>query len=146
VTALWAAITASRFAVAAVLLRLNPQHVLPALAAAMATSCLLVPLARSGAAAVLVFAAWGLGCSAVFPLAVGFAGRRFPDDRAWVSSALFAALVGGQAVGSLSTGLLRPWLDLATIYPLAGHPPAIATVPALRAAREPGAGPEAGPP
>ena len=138
VTAFWAAITASRFAVAAVLLRLKPQRVLPALAAAMAVSCALVPLARSGAAAVLVFAAGGLGCSAVFPLAVGLAGRRFPDDRAWVSSALFAALVGGQAVGSLSTGLLRPWLDLATIYPLAGLPPAVATLLALRSAREAG--------
>jgi fucose permease len=138
VTAFWAAITASRFAVAALLLRLSPRRVLPALAAAMAASCLLVPLARSGAAAVLVFAAGGLGCSAVFPLAVGLAGRRFPDDRAWVSSALFAALVGGQAVGSLSTGLLRPWLDLATIYPLAGLPPVVATLLALRAGRSHG--------
>jgi MFS family permease len=90
---------------------------------------------------VLVFAAGGLGCSAVFPLAVGLAGRRFPDDRAWVSSALFAALVGGQAVGSVSTGLLRGFLDLATIYPLAGLPPAVATLLALRAARDAGAGP-----
>ncbi len=144
VAAFWAAITASRFAVAAVLLRLNPQGVLPALAAAMATSCLLVPLAGSGPAAVLVFAAGGLGCSAVFPLAVGLAGRRFPDDRAWVSSALYAALVGGQALGSLSTGLLRAWLDLATIYPLAGLPPAVAVLLARRATREPGRG--AGPP
>jgi fucose permease len=135
VTAFWAAMTASRFAVAAVLFKLKPQRVLPALAAAMAISCVLVPAARSAPAAVLVFAAGGLGCSAVFPLAVGLAGRRFPDDRARVSSALYAALVGGQAIGSLSTGLLRAWLDLATIYPLAGLCPAVATLLAVRAGR-----------
>jgi fucose permease len=138
VTAFWAAITGSRLAVAAVLLRLKPQRVLPALGAAMAASCLLVPLAASGPAAVVVFAAGGLGCSAVFPLAVGLAGRRFPDDRAWVSSALFAALVAGQAVGSLSPGLLHVRLPLATVYQLAAIPPALAVLLALRAARERG--------
>jgi fucose permease len=144
VTAFWAAITGSRLAVAAMLLRAEPARVLPALGAAMATSCLLVPLAGSAHASVLVFAAGGLGCSAVFPLAVGLAGRRFPDDRAWVSSALFAALVAGQAVGSLSTGLLHSRLDLATIYRLAALPPALAALLALRAARELG-GRRAGP-
>jgi len=136
VTAFWAAITGSRLAVAAMLLRLKPERVLPALGTAMAASCLLVPLAGSARASVLVFAAGGLGCSAVFPLAVGLAGRRFPDDRAWVSSALFAALVAGQAMGSLSTGLLHARLDLATIYQLAAIPPALAVLLALRAARE----------
>ena len=144
VTAFWAAITGSRLAVAAMLLRAEPARVLPALGAAMATSCLLVPLAGSAHASVLVFAAGGLGCSAVFPLAVGLAGRRFPEDRAWVSSALFAALVAGQAVGSLSTGLLHSRLDLATIYRLAALPPALAALLALRAARELG-GRRAGP-
>jgi MFS family permease len=82
---------------------------------------------------VLAFALGGLGCSAVFPLTLGLAGRRFPDDRAWVSSALFAALVGGLGAGSLSTGFLRSGLDLGTIYRLAAAPPALAAVLALRA-------------
>jgi len=138
VTAFWAAMTAGRLAVAALLLRSKPKRVLPALAAAMAIACLLVPLAGTARASVLVFAAGGLGCSAVFPLAVGLAGRRFPDDRTWVSSALFAALVAGQAVGSLSAGLLHARLDLATVYRLAAVPPALVVLLALRAAREPG--------
>jgi len=116
------------------------------LAAIMAGSCLLVPLARSPREAVLAFALGGLGCSAVFPLTLGLAGRRFPDDRAWVSSALFAALVGGLGAGSLSTGFLRAGLDLGTIYRLAAVPPALATVLALRATardpRPPSPGPE----
>jgi fucose permease len=135
VTAFWAALTAGRLAVAGLLLHLEPRRVLPVLAAAMAAACLLAPLAGTAGASVLVFAAGGAGCSAVFPLAVGLAGRRFPDDRTRVSSALFAALVLGQAVGSLSTGLLRSVLGLATVYRLAALPPALAVLLAVRAAR-----------
>jgi len=143
-TAFWAALTAGRLAVAAVLLRVRAAPTLPALAALMAASCLLVPLAGSPRGAVLVFALGGLGCSAVFPLAVGLGGRRFPDDRAWVSSVLFAALVAGQAVGSLGPGLLHARLELATIYRLAALPPALAVLLAVRAAREAARG-DAGP-
>lgn len=132
-TAFWAALTASRFAVAAFVLRAPSGPVLPALAALMAGSCLLVPLAGSPRGAVLAFALGGLGCSAVFPLTLGLAGRRFPDDRAWVSSTLFAALVAGLGAGSLSIGFLRAGLDLGTIYRLAAVPPALAAVLALRA-------------
>lgn len=136
-TAFWAALTAGRLAVTAVLLRVRPGRLLPALAALMAATCLLVPRAGSPRGAVLVFALGGLGCSAVFPLAVGLAGRRFPDDRARVSSALFAALVAGQAVGSLGPGLLLARLELASIYRLAAIPPAVAALLARRAAQEP---------
>lgn len=136
-TAFWAAITGGRFLVAAVLLRVRAAPVLPVLAGLMAAGCLLVPLARTPGGAVAVFALGGLGCSAVFPLALGLAGRRFPDDRAWVSSALFAALVAGLGIGSLATGLLRARLDLATIYRLAALPPAFAAALAVRSARPP---------
>jgi fucose permease len=132
-TAFWAALTASRLAVAAILLRVEPGPVLPALAALMAASCLLVPLAGSPRGAVLVFALGGLGCSAVFPLTLGLAGRRFPAHRAWVSSAVFAALVAGLGIGSLSTGLLHPRFDLATTYRLAALPAGLAAALALRA-------------
>ena len=133
-TAFWAALTAGRLVVAAVVLRVRPAPVLPVLAALMATACLLVPLARSPRGAVLAFALGGLGCSAVFPLTLGLAGRRFPAHRAWVSSVLFAALVCGLGVGSLTTGLLHARLDLGTIYRLAALAPALAAVLAVRAA------------
>lgn len=132
--AFWAALTAGRLAVAAVLLRARPSRVLPVLAGLMAATCLLVPLARSPRGAVAVFALAGAGCSAVFPLALGLAGRRFPDRRASVSSALFAALVAGLGLGSLGAGLLHARLELATVYRLAALPPAIAALLALRAA------------
>jgi fucose permease len=131
--AFWAALTAGRFVVAAVLLKIRPAPVLPVLATLMAAACLLVPVAGSPRGATLVFALGGLGCSAVFPLTLGLAGRRFPAHRAWVSSALFAALVSGLGLGSLSTGFLHAGLDLATIYRLAALPPALAVALALRA-------------
>lgn len=136
VTAFWAAMTASRFVVAAVLLRVEPGRVLPALGTAMAVACLLVPLAGSARGCVVVFAAGGLGCSAVFPLSVGLAGRSFPADRTWVASALYAALVCGQAVGSLSAGLLHVGIALASVYRLAAVPPALLVLLAWRADAE----------
>jgi fucose permease len=132
-TAFWAALTAGRFAVAAVLLRVRPGPVLPVLAALMAAACLLVPLAGSARGAALVFALGGLGCSAVFPLTLGLAGRRFPAHRAFVSSALFAALVSGLGLGSLSTGFVHTGLDLSTIFRLSAIPPALAAFLAWRA-------------
>jgi fucose permease len=133
----WVALTAARFAVAAFVLRAPPGPVLPVLAGLMAASCLLVPFAGSPRGAVLAFGLGGLGCSAVFPLTLGLAGRRFADDRAWVSAALFAALVSGLGIGALSTGLLRAWLDLGTIYRLAALPPALAILLAVRATAAP---------
>ena len=81
----------------------------------------------------MLYALGGLGCSAVFPLALGLAGRRFPAHRSWVSSAMYATLCAGIGVGSFSAGLLRASLDLGTIYRLAALPPTVAAFLALRA-------------
>ena len=105
--AFWAALTVGRFAVAALVLHVPPARVLPVLAALMAGACLLVPLSTTPRRAVLLYALGGLGCSAVFPLALGLAGRRFPSHRSWVSSVMYAALCAGIGVGSFSAGLLR---------------------------------------
>jgi fucose permease len=134
--AFWLALTAGRFLVAGLVLRLPPAPVLPVLAGLMGAACLLVPLATTPQRALFVYVLGGLGCSAVFPLALGLAGRRFSDHRSWVSSALFIALVSGLAAGSLSTGLLRPALDLASVYRLAAVPAAVAVALAVRAARD----------
>jgi MFS family permease len=124
--AFWASLAAGRVVVAVLLIRLRPAPVLPALAGLMALGCVLVPLARSPQSALLVFALGGAGCSAVFPLTLGLAGRRFPDHRAWVAGAAFAALVSGLGAGSFAAGLLRPLVGLASVYQLASLPPALA--------------------
>jgi len=131
--AFWAAVTVGRFAVAALVLHVPPARVLPVLAALMAGACLLVPLSTTPRRAVVLYALGGLGCSAVFPLALALAGRRFPEQRSWVSSAMYATLCAGIGVGSFSAGLLRSGLDLGTIYRLAALPPTVAAFLALRA-------------
>lgn len=133
--AFWAALGVGRVAVAALLLRLRPAPVLPALAGLMALGCLLVPLARSPESAVAVFALGGAGCSAVLPLTLALGGRRFPGHRAWVAGALYAALVSGLGAGSFAVGLLRPALGLGSIYRLGAVPPALACALAIALAR-----------
>ena len=138
--AFWACVALGRFGVAGLVLRVPPGPVLPALASLMALSCLLVPLADGPRGALLVFALGGLGCGAVFPLSLALASRRFPRQRARVSSLLYAALVSGLGIGSFATGLLRPAIGLGRIYRLGALPPALAcllALAALRAARPP---------
>ena len=133
--AFWGCVALGRISVAALVLRVPPGPVLPALASLMALGCLLVPLAQSPRGALLVFALGGLGCGAVFPLSLALASRRFPGQRAAVSSLLYAALVSGLGIGSFATGLLRPAMGLARIYRLGAAPPALACLLALAALR-----------
>ena len=126
--AFWGALSVGRVIVAVLVARVRPGPVLPLLAGLMAGAALLVPYARGTGGAVLVFALGGLGCSAVFPLALGLAGRRLSDHRAWVSAVLFAALCAGLGIGSLGPGLLRSEMTLAGIYRLASLPPALAAL------------------
>jgi len=123
--AFWAALGVGRVSVAALLLRVPPLPVLPALTALMAGGALLAPFASSGPSGLLLFALAGFGCSAVLPLALGLGGRRFADHRAWVAGALYAALMAGQGTGSFAAGLLRPAIGLAAVFRLAAVPPAL---------------------
>jgi fucose permease len=124
----WAALSVGRVAVALLVTKVRPAPVLPLLALLMGAGSWLVPAARGDSGAILVLSIGGLGCSAVFPLALGLACGRFPDHRAWVSGAMFAALCSGLAIGSLAAGLAHQSLDLASIYRLGAVAPALAAV------------------
>jgi predicted MFS family arabinose efflux permease len=141
--AFWAALGVGRIAVAALLLRVPPTPVLPALTALMAAGALLAPLSHSAASGMLLFALGGLGCSAVLPLTLGLGGRRFTDHRAWVAGALYAALMIGQGTGSFVAGLLRPAIGLASVFRLAAVPPAAACALAVALALRARPGPSA---
>lgn len=129
--AFWASLSVGRVTVALVVSRVRPGPVLPVLAALTCLAALLVPAASGARGALVVFSFGGLGCSAVFPLSVGLACRRFPAHRAWVSGAMFVALCAGLGTGSLAAGVLHIRLALATIYRLAALPPAVAALLAL---------------
>ena len=82
----------------------------------MLVAFLLLPEARGAASGAALFALAGLGCSAFFPLTVGFAGEVFRDHVAWVSSMLTASLMLGVGAGSFALGALRKVAGLASLY------------------------------
>ena len=92
----------------------------------MAAVFLLLPAANTPTLGLGLFALAGLACSAFFPLTITLASARFPDQVAWVSSMLIAALMVGVGLGSFVIGPLRQWLSLEQIYQLSTLYPVLA--------------------
>ena len=114
--AFWGAMTAGRLLVSALLLRVRARRIWLAMPVLMAAACLALPLARTARSGVVLFAGAGLACSALFPLTVSLAARRFAKQGPWISSMLTAALMVGIAAGSLLIGSLRTRLPLERLY------------------------------
>ncbi len=114
----WAAMVTGRLLVAVLVVRVAPQVIWLALPVLMAAAFLLLPGANTPALGLGLFALAGLACSAFFPLTITLASARFPDQVAWVSSMLIAALMVGVGLGSFVIGPLREWLALEQIYRL----------------------------
>lgn len=114
----WAAMVTGRLLVAVLVVRIVPQVIWLILPVLMAAAFLLLPGANTPALGLGLFALAGLACSAFFPLTIALASARFPDQVAWVSSMLIAALMVGVGLGSFVIGPLRGWLTLEQIYRL----------------------------
>ena len=114
----WAAMVTGRLLVAVLVVRVAPQVIWLTLPVLMAAAFLLLPGANTPALGLGLFALAGLACSAFFPLTITLASARFPDQVAWVSSMLIAALMVGVGLGSFVIGPLREWLALEWIYRL----------------------------
>ena len=112
----WAAMVMGRLLVAALVTRIAPHVIWLALPVLMMTAFLLLPGANTPALGLGLFALAGLGCSAFFPLTISLASAHFPEQAAWVSSMLIAALMVGVGLGSFVIGPLRQWLMLEQIY------------------------------
>ena len=112
----WAAMVMGRLLVAALVTRIAPLVIWLALPVLMMTAFLLLPGANTPALGLGLFALAGLGCSAFFPLTISLASAHFPEQAAWVSSMLIAALMVGVGLGSFVIGPLRQWLMLEQIY------------------------------
>ena len=82
----------------------------------MIAALLALPYASGAASGLSLFALAGLGCSAFFPLTIALSSKRFPNDVAWVSSMLTAALMAGVGMGSFAVGALREVLALENLY------------------------------
>ncbi|HRD48923.1 MAG: MFS transporter [Candidatus Competibacter sp.] len=114
----WAAMVTGRLLVAVLVVRVAPQVIWLMLPVLMAAAFLLLPGANTPALGLGLFALAGLACSAFFPLTITLASARFPNQVAWVSSILIAALMVGVGLGSFVIGPLREWLTLEQIYRL----------------------------
>ncbi len=122
----WGAMVAGRLLVAVLVTWIAPLVIWLALPVLMAAVFLLLPAANTPTLGLGLFALAGLACSAFFPLTITLASAHFPDQVAWVSSMLIAALMVGVGLGSFVIGPLRQWLSLEQIYQLSTLYPVLA--------------------
>jgi fucose permease len=128
----WAALAGGRLLVSTLVARVPAERIWLALPVLMVAAFLLVPMSRGAVSGVALFAFAGLSCSAFFPLTVGLASKRFPEDSASVSSLMVAALMLGVGAGSFLAGPLRSVLSLEGIYRAsAAYPLAVLLVAAV---------------
>ena len=114
----WAAMVAGRLLTSVLVLRVAPRRIWLALPLLMIAAFLLLPYAATPILGIGLFALAGLACSAFFPLTIGIASARFPEQVPWVSSMLIAALMVGVGLGSWLVGLLRELFALERLYQL----------------------------
>jgi len=112
----WGALVAGRLISSALVVRIPAERLWRALPLLMIAAFLTVPVVHSQASAFAGFALAGFSCSALFPLTVTLASRRFPEHAAQVSAAMIASLMFGVGLASFSIGPLRHVLNLAQIY------------------------------
>jgi len=137
----WGALAVGRLLISALVLRVPPARVWLALPVLMAIAFLMLPLARSPATGIGLFAVAGFACSAFFPLTIGRVSERFPAETALVSSVMVAALMIGVGLGTFLVAPLRAMLSLPQLYRLSALYPIAVVVLAYLALRIHGARP-----
>ncbi len=88
----------------------------------MAGALLLVPVAHTATAGILVFAFGGLACSGFFPMTVGYGEATFPTFVELAAGWLIAAYQVGYGVAAFGGGVLQSQVALASHLPSRGRP------------------------
>ncbi|MDE3137860.1 MAG: MFS transporter [Acidobacteriota bacterium] len=116
--AFWAMVTLGRLAIAVASVWLPPRWIYRALPLLLLVSFLVVPLARTPAAAIAAFGFAGLACSAFLPLSVSFTEEQFPRLAELMAGELMAAYMIGYGIASFAVGPLvdSGAMRLASIY------------------------------
>lgn len=128
----WGSLVAGRLLASLLLTRFSAQQLWLTLPGLMIAAFLLLPYANSPALGMALFAFAGLACSAFFPLTISLISARFPNQVAWVSSVMIAALMVGVGLGSFVIGSLREWLPLERLYQVsAAYPIAVLSLALL---------------
>lgn len=115
-SAFWAALALGRLLTAWLVAKLPATVVWLGFPVLIAIAFLSLPNIDSSSSGILLYGFAGLTCSGFFPLTVGRAASRFPQQAALVSSLMVAALMLGVGVGSFALGSLRLLYPLTTIY------------------------------
>jgi fucose permease len=124
--AFWGGLTVGRLLLSVVSLRVKPIAILCALPLCMILALLVVRSIDTPGMAIGGFAVAGLGCSAFFPMLVGFAAETHPQQVSWLAAMLTAALMVGVGLGSYAIGELRASFSIRQLYAYAMAYPLLA--------------------
>jgi predicted MFS family arabinose efflux permease len=116
-SAFWAALAVGRLLTSWLVSRLPANGVWLSHSVLMAGAFLLLPAVNSSISGIAAYSFAGLACSSFFPLTVGRASSRFPQQ---------AALMLGVGLGSFALGALPAMLPLTMIFRMAALLPALA--------------------
>jgi len=118
--AFWAAVTIGRLLIALSAKRIPSPAIYVVLPWAIAGALLLVPLAKTATAGILVFAFGGFACSGFFPITVGYGESTFPNFVELAAGWLIAAYQVGYGLAAFGGGALQSAVSLASIFRIAG--------------------------
>ncbi len=112
----WAALALGRLLTAWLVSRISATVVWLSFPLLMVVSFLCLLKIETAISSIVIYSFAGLSCSGFFPLTVGRAATRFPQNSALVSSLMVAALMLGVGLGSFALGSLRALFSLTTIF------------------------------
>jgi FHS family glucose/mannose:H+ symporter-like MFS transporter len=118
--AFWAAVTIGRLLIALSAKRIPSTAIYVVLPWAIAGALLLVPLAKTATAGILVFAFGGFACSGFFPITVGYGESTFPNFVELAAGWLIAAYQVGYGLAAFGGGALQSAVSLSSIFRIAG--------------------------
>jgi fucose permease len=133
--AFWASVTIGRLLIAVSAKWIRSTSIYVVLPWAIAAALLLVPLAHTATAGILVFAAGGFACSGFFPMTVGYGESTFPSFVELAAGWLIAAYQVGYGLAAFGGGVLQSRVALASIFRAAAVLAAVMGVVAVAIAR-----------
>ncbi len=133
--AFWAAVTIGRLLIALSGKWIRSTAIYIVLPFAVAGALLLVPLAKTATAGILVFTFGGFACSGFFPMTVGYGETTFPTFVELAAGWLIAAYQVGYGLAAFGGGALQSAVSLATIFRIAAVLAVVMAVLAVPIAR-----------
>jgi predicted MFS family arabinose efflux permease len=133
--AFWAAVTIGRLLIAISAKWVRSTAIYVVLPFAIAAALLLIPVAKTATAGILVFAFGGLACSGFFPMTVGYGEATFPTFVELAAGWLIAAYQLGYGLAAFGGGALQSAISLTTIFRIAALLAIVMAVLAIPIAR-----------